>query len=111
MAWRPVCECGWRGDPGTRDVADGLAWQHEVWHWTEESCRASGVPFHVQDPIALRDIAALLGRPRRKTGGLLGGGVSEASDSPSTRPAGIGVSAGPTEPEHAGCRRPPALPL
>jgi hypothetical protein len=71
MAWRPMCgECGWRGDPGTRDVAEGQAWQHEVRHWTEESCRASGVPFHVQDPRALAAIATLLGvsASRNRTG-------------------------------------------
>lgn len=76
MAWRPVCgECGRLGDPGTRAEADALAWKHEVRHWTEESCRASGVPLHVQDPIALRKIAILLG---------------------------IGVSAGPVAPGASG---------
>ena len=47
-------ECEWTGTPEE-------AWQHEVRHWTEESCRASGVPFHVSNPAAIQSILALLG--------------------------------------------------
>ena len=61
MAWRAVCDCGWRGDAGPRETVGHQAWQHEVHHWVEASCAASGVPLHVQDPTALRAVATLLG--------------------------------------------------
>ena len=53
-------ECHWTGTPDE-------AWQHEVFHWVEESCRASGVPFHVSDPHAIKQIVALLGYPQKGT--------------------------------------------
>lgn len=62
MSWRAICgDCRWRGDAGARETADRQAWQHEVHHWVAASCEASGVPLRVQDPIAIRKIAVLLG--------------------------------------------------
>lgn len=59
--WRAWCtDCGPVGPASGPLAAEERAWDHKVWHWVDESTRASGVPFHVQDPIALRKIATLL---------------------------------------------------
>ena len=31
--------------------------------WLESSCRASGVPLHIDDPLTLRTVAMLFDRP------------------------------------------------
>lgn len=61
MASRAVCECGWRGRCRTPLAAAEEAFDHQTFHWLEESCRAQGIPLRVTNPRILQQVAVLLG--------------------------------------------------